>query len=134
MRLPGDVDPPVVGQDHVGLFAHQELGPGRQEAAAAQVVQLFDQDGRVHDHAVADDAKLAGMEDARRDQVEDRLFALDHQSMAGVVAPVKPDDNVGLFGVQIHDLALPLIPPLGSYHDYICHNDPTPDLIDCKTF
>ena len=37
--------------------------------------------------------------------------------VAGVVAALEPDDEVGLLGEQVHDLPLPLVAPLGA-HDH----------------
>jgi hypothetical protein len=41
--------------------------------------------------------------------------------MAGIVAALEPDDDVGLLGEPINDLAFALIAPLRANHDDICH-------------
>ena len=61
-------------------------------------VDLLDQDLRIDDHAVADDAELIRVERAGRDQVKDGLFAVDHQCVAGVVAALEADDDIGVAG------------------------------------
>jgi len=59
------------------------------------------------------------MEDARRDEMKDRLHPLDDQGVAGVVPALKPGDDVGVLGVQVHHLALALVPPLGPHHNHV---------------
>ena len=54
------------------------------------------------------------MERAGRDQVEDGLLAVDHQRVAGVVAALEANDDIGVVGKQIDDLALALVTPLGT--------------------
>ena len=44
--------------------------------------------------------------------MEDGLLAVDHQRVAGVVAALKADDDIGVVGKQIDDLALTLVTPL----------------------
>jgi hypothetical protein len=41
--------------------------------------------------------------------------------MAGIVASLKADDDVGLLGKPIDDLAFALIAPLRANYDDICH-------------
>jgi len=61
------------------------------------------------------------MEDARRDQVQDGLLSLDHEGVPGIVAALKADNRVGVFGVEIDDLPLAFIAPLGSDHNDVGH-------------
>ena len=77
-------------------------------------VDFLDQDFRIDDHAVADDAELVRVERAGRDQVEDGLLAVDHQRVAGVVAALEANDDIGVVSKQIDDLALALVTPLGT--------------------
>ena len=41
--------------------------------------------------------------------------------MAGIVAALKADDDVGLLGQPIDNLAFALVAPLRANHDNICH-------------
>ena len=70
---------------------------------------------------------LAGMEDAGRDEMQDGLLALDDQGMAGVVAPLEPGDHIGVLRVQIDNLSLPFVTPLGSHNHHVCHTDMSPN-------
>jgi hypothetical protein len=51
-----------------------------------------------------------------------KLFAGDHHGMAGVVAPLKSNHQVGMFGQQVNYFTLAFVPPLGSDNYDICHN------------
>jgi len=50
------------------------------------------------------------------------FFALDHQSMAGIIAALKPGDDIGFFGVKINNLSLALVSPLSAYDSNIGHD------------
>ena len=91
--------------------------PLRSMRRRRQLVDLLGQHHRVHHHAVADRAQLAGVEDPRRDQVELEGLAVADDRVAGVVAALEADHEVGLLGEQVDDLALPLVAPLGA-HDH----------------
>jgi hypothetical protein len=58
-----------------------------------------------------------------------RMLALDDQGMAGVVAPVEPDDDIGVLRVQIDNFSLPLVTPLGSHNHHVCHTDISPNTL-----
>ncbi len=72
--------------------------------------------GRQH-HAVADQAERVIAQDARRDEVQDGLLALDDQRMARVVATLETRDGADTFGEEIDDLALALVAPLRAEND-----------------
>ena len=52
--------------------------------------------------------------------------AVDHQRVAGIMAALEADDDVGLLGQPIDDLAFALVAPLGADHDNICHEELSP--------
>ncbi len=56
---------------------------------------------------------------ARRDQVQDRLFAVDHQCMAGIVATLKAHDSCCTIRQQVHNLSFAFVTPLGADDNYI---------------
>ena len=68
-------------------------------------------------HAVADQAQRTFAQDARRDQVQDGLLAIDDQGVAGVVPALEAHDRTDLLGQQVDDLALAFIAPLGTEND-----------------
>ena len=91
------------------------------DAAALEPLDLVEQHLRVDHDAVADRAGQARVEDPRRDQVELELLAVAHDRVAGVVAALKADHEVGLLGEQVGDLALAFVAPLGAHYDYSWH-------------
>ena len=83
------------------------------DAAPTQVVQLVGQDLRVDHDPVADHAQLAGVQDARRHQVQLPGLAVADDRVAGVVAALEAHDRVRALREQVGDLALSFVAPLG---------------------
>src|SRR5690606_3492299 len=86
-------------------------------AGGLQLLDLLAQRARVQYHAVADQAQRVVAQDARRDQVQHGLLAVDHQRVAGVVAALEAHDRADVLRQQVDDLALAFIAPLGTEND-----------------
>ena len=56
------------------------------------------------------------MHDARRDQSQNGLFAIDPKRVAGIMPALKPYDSLGRFGQPVNNLAFAFITPLGADH------------------
>ena len=80
-RLRQHVELAVVRQDDVRLLADEQPAVDA-DPGAPELVDLGKERLRIDDHAVADDARHAGMQDARRDQVQDELLPLDVHGVA----------------------------------------------------
>jgi hypothetical protein len=119
LRLAGVVEQHVVRHDQVRVGA--DLEAGEVDALGTQVVELVGEDLRVDHHAVADRAQLARIEDAAGDQVELPLDAVANDRVPGVVAALEADDEVGVLGEEVGDLALALVAPLGADDDDAGH-------------
>ncbi len=89
------------------------------DAGARELVDLREQRLRIHDDAVADDAGDAGMQDARRNQPQHELRAVDVDGVPGVVSALVARDDVETRREQVDDLALAFIAPLGAEHSEI---------------
>jgi hypothetical protein len=61
------------------------------------------------------------VQNAGRDEMKNRLFIADYQGMTGIVAPLIADHGVGILHIDVNDLALPFIAPLGPYNNDIRH-------------
>ena len=59
------------------------------------------------------------MHDARRDQTKNRLLAVDHQRVTGIVTTIKADNASDLFGQPVNDLSLAFVAPLSADNNYI---------------
>ena len=59
------------------------------------------------------------MQDARRNQSQNGLLAIDDQRVAGVVAALETNDAFNLLGQSVNDLAFSFIAPLSSNDDNI---------------
>ena len=117
----GIVQALVVGHDQVGLFADAQTAGGHVDALGRQFVHFLEEDEGVQHHTVADQAVFALVQDARGDQVQDGLLALDLDGVAGVVAALETHDQPALRAEHVHNLSLALVAPLGADNDRICH-------------
>ena len=100
------------------------------DALLLQRGDLVEQRMRIEHHAVADDRQLARPHDARRQQRQLVGGAVDDQRVAGIVAALEADDDVGLLGQPVDDLAFAFVAPLGADHDNIRHEDLSPGQAD----
>ena len=57
------------------------------------------------------------MEDAARNEMEDRPLITDDHRMASVVAALVPNYDVGMLGKNVNDLTLTFVPPLDANDD-----------------
>ncbi len=118
------VDQLVVGQHDVRALTHEKPAL-RPDTALTQGLDFFQEHAGIDDRALADDALGLLMKDPGRDQMKNLLLAADHQGVARVCTTGISNDEVGVWGVQVDDLAFALVPPLGSYH-YQCAHDSFP--------
>jgi hypothetical protein len=118
-RLAGVVEQLVVRHDQVRIGRYAQAA--EVDSPARELADLLGQHLRVHDHAVADRAQLARIEDPRGNEVKLERLAIADDRVAGVVAALEADDEVGLLGEQVDDLPLPLVAPLGAHDDETRH-------------
>ena len=93
-------------------------------AAFFQIVDLAEQRHRIDHRAVADHASLARMQRARGHQAQDVFLAVDDDRVRRIVAALEADDDIGVAGKQIDNLALALIAPLRADYGYCVHRIP----------
>ena len=88
------------------------------DALVMHFLDFLQHDAGVDDDAVAEDADLAVVQDARRQQAQFVRNIVDDDRMARVGAAGITDHRVGLLGQIIHDFAFSFIAPLGAdYYD-----------------
>ena len=87
----------------------------------AQPVDLADERDRVDHDAVADHADLAAPQNAGGNEMENVFFAAMNDGVAGVVAALTADDDVGVSGQDIDDFAFAFIAPLRADQYRVCH-------------
>ena len=105
-------DPQIVGRD--------------RDVLLLQCGDFVEQRLRIEHHAVADDRQFSRPHHARGQQRKLVGDAVDDQRVAGIVAALEADDDVGLLGQPVDDLAFTLVAPLGADHDNICHEELSP--------
>jgi hypothetical protein len=121
LGLTGVVEQLVVRHDQVRVG--RDAQAAHVDPPARQLRDLLGQHLGIDDDAVADRAQLARIEDARRDQVELERFPVAHDRVAGVVAALKADHEIGLLGEEVDHLALALVAPLGANDHQACHDE-----------
>ena len=96
-----------------------------RDPLAAQGLDLAQERPGVDHDAVADDRELAA-HDAGRQQRELVGPAVDDERVAGVVAALEADHDVGALRQPVHDLALALVAPLGADDRDVRHASSSP--------
>ncbi len=110
----------VIRQDEVRAVADQQI-PADLDSDLAQAVDLADERDRIDDDAVADHADFAAPQNAGGNEVQDVFFAAVNDGVPGVVAALGADDDVGVLGQDVDDLAFAFIAPLGADENRVCH-------------
>ena len=110
-------------QDQRGVLGDAQMLRRHGDALLLQLGDLVDQRLQVEDDAVADHRQLAAAHDAGGQQRQFVGLAVDDERMAGVVAALEADDDVGLLGQPVDDLAFAFVAPLGADHHHIRHRD-----------
>ncbi len=82
-----------------------------------QAFELLDERHGIDDHAVSHDILDMRIEDSRRNALQGELAIVEYYRMAGIVAALMTHHDIGLARIEIRNLALALVAPLGAY-DY----------------
>src|ERR1700722_13389586 len=106
-------------QNQRDVLCDLEVGRGHFDSLAAQRLDLLDEMIGIEDDAVADNRQFSRPNNAGRKQCKFVSLAVDHESMAGVVAALEPHNDVGADRQPIDDLALSFVAPLGADNDNI---------------
>ncbi len=82
------------------------------DPSAFERLELLEQDSGIDHHPGADYRRAVPVENSGRHEMQGVLLVVDHDRVSGVVAALVADDEVGLTGQQVGDLALALVAPL----------------------
>ena len=121
-----DVEFLVQRQDQRRVLGDAQIVRRDVDALGFKFGDLVDQRARIEHDAVADDRQLARTHHAGRQQRQLVGGAVDDEGVAGIVTALEADDDVGLLGQPIDDLALAFVAPLGADHDNIGHEELSP--------
>ena len=114
-RFAQQIELAVIRQDEMRLVADDQaiadVDPGVRE-----LVDLGEERLRIDDHAVADDAGDALVQDAGRQQAQHELPPAGVDGVTGVVASLVAGDDREIRRQQIDDLALAFVAPLRAEH------------------
>src|SRR5439155_7597147 len=100
-------------------FVADENAIADVDAILGQLVHLGKQRRRIDDDAVADDARDARVQDARRNQPQNELRAVHEHGVARVVSALIARDDREMRREEIDDLAFPFVAPLRAQHNEI---------------
>ena len=112
------VERAVIGQNEMRRLADEQAS-GELDAALFEAFDFLDQRDGVDDDAVGDDAFFPGAQNAGGNQVQDEFFLPDLDRVAGVVAALGADDDIGLLGEDVDDFSFSFIAPLGADKDRV---------------
>jgi len=110
-------------QNQNRIFGDAQIVGRDRHALLLELADLDEQRLRVDHHAVADHRQLAAAHHAGRQQRQLVDLAVDNQRVAGIVAALEPDHDVGLFRQPVDDLAFTLVAPLGADNHHIRHEN-----------
>ena len=122
-RLAQCVELAVERQDQCRVLGDAQVLAGDRDPERLDARDLVNQGPRIDHDAVADHRELSLAHDTGRQQRELIGRAVDHQRMAGVMAPLEAHHHVGALGQPIDDLALALVAPLGADDHDIGHDE-----------
>ena len=117
-------------QDQGGVLGDAQTLGSHRDALLGDGGDLVEQGPGVDNDAVADDRQLALAHRAGRQQRQLVDGVADDQRVAGIMPALEADDDVGLLGEPVDDLAFTLVSPLGADHHDVGHETipaPRPD-------
>ena len=121
VRLAQGLELPMQRQDQDRVFSNAQTFRRHHDALLLELGNLVDQGLRIDHNAVADDRKLALSNDSGRQQRKFVSRAVDNQSVAGIMATLETDDDIGLFRQPVDNLTFAFVAPLGSDNHDIRH-------------
>ena len=108
------IKPAVMIKDDVCAGGEPQGRCAHINPTCAEIVDLFHEGQRIERDAVSDDVDLTGVQNPRRDQVQDVFVIPDDDGVARVRAALISNDEVCVARQEIDDLPFTLIAPLGT--------------------
>ena len=111
----------VIREHDVSAIAHDEALRDPFTPAALEVVDLTEENREIDHHALADDALGSFAEDPARQEPHDHLFVTDDERVPRVRTTAPANDLIGELRVEVDDLSLTFIAPLGADNGHARH-------------
>ena len=123
-------DHAMVGQDHVSAIGDEKISVDLH-ASLAQRAYFFQKRHGIENHAVADHAAAARPQHAARNQLQNKLLAVDDDGVAGIVAAGIAGHDGEVLRQNVDDLSFAFVAPLGAdnyrglafFHCQLRHRD-----------
>ena len=100
----------------MGAIADEEAAI-HLHAVVTQSGDFFEKCDGIEDYTIADDAAASRAQYATGHQLQDKLFAVDDDCVAGIVAAGVASHDGKILRQDIDDLALAFVTPLGADDD-----------------
>jgi len=100
----------------MGAIADEEAAI-HLHAVVTQSGNFFEKCNGIENYTVSDYAAASCAQHATRDQLQDKLFAVDDDCVAGIVAAGVASHDGKILRQDIDDLALAFVTPLGADDD-----------------
>jgi len=100
----------VIWHDYVGVFTDIEVCVGGEKISLAEFLDFTDQYRGINDHAVAKDAGLVIVKDARRHEVQYGLNAFNNEGVPRIIPSLKTGYDIGLASKYVNDFPFPSSP------------------------
>ena len=110
------LDQAVVGKNDVRAIADEEIAV-HLDAGRAQGIDFLHEGERIEHDAITDDAAAAFAQHAARNELENKLLALDGNRMSGIVTAGITRNHLEALGQNVNDFAFAFVAPLRSDDD-----------------
>jgi hypothetical protein len=103
-------------------LAQKKAGIIRQAASGFQGSDFLQENLRIQNDPISNNAPLARMQYSGRNKMENHFLIPDNEGMPRIISALETDYVVSIFGKNINDLAFSFIAPLGSDYNNIRHS------------
>ena len=107
----------MVGKDHVSPIADRKAALDGGVPALHEIVEFGDEHMGIDHHALTKHTARGGSEDPARQQPHDELLVAHHQGVPRIRPARIAHDDVRELGIQVDDLSLAFVAPLGAHND-----------------
>jgi hypothetical protein len=106
----------MVGHDNLAAVGNQQVRC--RDPASQDMVDFLEQGRDIQGHTIADDIRDMTVKDARRQLVQGKFAVVVDDGVAGIGAALVTNDNIGLAGKHVGNLAFSFIAPVTAYNRF----------------
>ena len=106
----------MIRQDDLGTIADKKRSVNA-DSVLAQAIHFLQKCNRIQNHPVTDYAATVFAQDTAGNQLQNELFSIDDDRVAGIVSTGVAGDHRKILGENVDNLAFAFIAPLGADND-----------------